>query len=293
MVLGFIGLGIMGKPMARNLLKAGHKLLVWNRSPGPGQELASEGAQLEESVAALAQGADIIFTMLPNSPEVKAVVLEQGVLSHARPGSIVVDSSSIDPMASREIAAALQEKGIEMLDAPVSGGENGAIAGTLSFMVGGKQEVFDRVKPYLEAMGAAVTRCGEVGAGNVTKLCNQVMVASNLAGLAEALVLGMKGGVKPEVIIQATSGGMAGSRIMKDKAPKMIHHEFQPGFRVDLHLKDMNNVLSAARALGAPTPMAALVTEMLKQQMVQGGEALDHSAISRYFELLGGTELKA
>ena len=179
------------------------------------------------------------------------------------------------------------------MDAPVSGGENGAIAGTLSFMVGGRQEVFDRVKPCLQTMGASVVRCGEVGAGNVTKLCNQIMVASNIAGLAEALMLAQKGGVSPEVMIEATSGGMAASRIMKDKAPKMIQHAFEPGFRVDLHLKDMNNVLSAARALEAPTPMAALVTEMLKQQMVQGGEALDHSAVSRYYELLGGTDLKA
>lgn len=291
MKLGLIGLGIMGKPMAKNLLKAGYALSVYDLNKAAVDEVVAAGATRAANAKELAAGADIILTMLPNSPHVKQVVLgEGGVIESVRAGSILVDMSSINPIASREIAAPLLEKGVEMLDAPVSGGEPKAIDGTLSFMVGGKQEVFDQVKPILEKMGASVVLCGDVGAGNVTKLCNQIVVACNIAGLAEALMLGQKAGVSPEVIFQAIRGGLAGSTVMDAKAPMMVSRNFKPGFRIDLHIKDLGNVMDAAKSVDAPTPLSAQVLEMMKVLHGLDAGGLDHSGLAKYYELLANEE---
>ena len=294
MKIGFIGLGIMGKPMAKNLLKAGYTdLLVNNRSQAPIQELEAAGAR-GATQAEIGESCDVVITMLPNSPQVKEVMLgdaNNGVASHMKPGSIFIDCSSINPVASKEIAAALAEKGVEMLDAPVSGGEPKAIDGTLSFMVGGKQEIFDQCKDILSAMGASVVRCGEVGAGNTTKLANQIIVACNIQALAEALTLAQKAGVDPASVFAAIKGGLAGSTVMNAKAPMMIEGNDKPGFKIDLHIKDLNNVLDCAHAVGAPVPMTAEVQEILQWLHNRGEGQKDHSAIARYYEYLTGIEI--
>ena len=295
MKIGFIGLGIMGKPMAKNLIKAGHDLTVYNRSRAAVDEVVafSQGkAKAADTAAEAVKGAEIVMTMLPNSPHVKSVMLtDNKAADFMEKGAIFVDMSSINPIASREIAAALAEKGIEMLDAPVSGGEPKAIDGTLSFMVGGKPEVFAKVKPVLEAMGASVVLCGEVGAGNVMKLCNQAIVAINIAAVSEALMLGKKAGVNPEAIYQAIRGGLAGSVVMDAKAPMIMDRNFTPGFRIDLHIKDLNNVFDAAKSVDAPMPLTAQVFEMMKVLQGDGHGKDDHSALALVYEKLANTEI--
>ncbi|HSK68877.1 MAG TPA: 2-hydroxy-3-oxopropionate reductase [Candidatus Limnocylindria bacterium] len=290
MKIGFIGLGIMGKPMAKNLLKAGYDLTVFDLNQAAVAEVVAAGAKQAKDAREAAGAADVILTMLPNSPQVKQVIFEGGVMDAARPGAILVDMSSINPMASREVASALEAKGIRMLDAPVSGGEPKAVDGTLSFMVGGKQETFDEVKPILEKMGASVVLCGDIGAGNVTKLCNQIVVACNIAAVAEALMLGQKAGVSPETIYKAIRGGLAGSTVMDAKAPMMMDRNFKPGFRIDLHIKDLNNVMDAAQSVDAPTPLSAQVLEMMKVLHGMGDGVLDHSALAHYYERLANQE---
>ena len=287
MKIGFIGLGIMGKPMAKNLLKAGYTdLLVNNRSQTSVQELVAAGAKAASHQEIGAQ-CDVVITMLPNSPQVKEVMLgEDGVASYMNPGAVFIDCSSITPIVSKEIYAKLQEKGIEMLDAPVSGGEPKAIDGTLSFMVGGKQSVFDTYKPLLDAMGSSAVLCGDVGAGTTTKLANQIIVACNIQALAEALTLAQKAGVDPELVFQAIKGGLAGSTVMNAKAPMMIVGNDKPGFKIDLHIKDLNNVLDCAHAVGAPVPMTAEVQEILQWLHNHDGGQKDHSAIAQYYEYL-------
>lgn len=290
MKIGMIGLGIMGKPMAKNLLKAGYDLTVSDLSPSNVEELVACGAKSADN-AEIGQNCDLVLTMVPNSPQVKAVMLgEDGVASHMKPGSVFIDMSSINPVASKEIAAALAEKGIEMLDAPVSGGEPKAIDGTLSFMVGGKQEIFDKYKPILEAMGTSVVRCGDVGAGNTTKLANQIIVACNIQAVAEALVLAQKADVDPQLVFEAIRGGLAGSTVMNSKAPMMIAGIDKPGFKVDLHIKDLNNALDCAHTVGAPVPMTAAVQEILQWLHSHDGGQKDHSAIAQYYEEL--TDIK-
>ena len=293
MKIGFIGLGIMGKPMAKNLLKAGYTdLLVNNRSQAPIQELEAAGAR-GASQAEIGESCDVVITMLPNSPQVKEVMLgdaNNGVASHMKPGSIFIDCSSINPVASKEIAAALAEKGVEMLDAPVSGGEPKAIDGTLSFMVGGKQEIFDQCKDILSAMGASVVRCGEVGAGNTTKLANQIIVACNIQALSEALTLAKMAGVEPELVFQAIKGGLAGSTVMNAKAPMMIEGNDKPGFKIDLHIKDLNNALDCAHTVGSPLPMTAAVQEIFQWLHNNGCGQDDHSSIIKYYKKLTGIE---
>ena len=293
MKIGFIGLGIMGKPMAKNLLKAGYTdLLVNNRSQAPIQELEAAGAR-GATQAEIGESCDVIITMLPNSPQVKEVMLgdaNNGVASHMKPGSIFIDCSSINPVASKEIAAALAEKGVEMLDAPVSGGEPKAIDGTLSFMVGGKQEIFDQCKDILSAMGASVVRCGEVGAGNTTKLANQIIVACNIQALSEALTLAKMAGVEPELVFQAIKGGLAGSTVMNAKAPMMIEGNDKPGFKIDLHIKDLNNALDCAHTVGSPLPMTAAVQEIFQWLHNNGCGQDDHSSIIKYYKKLTGIE---
>ena len=289
MKIGWIGLGIMGKPMAKNLLKAGYELWVNNRSQVPMEELAACGAHAATRKE-LAENAEVIITMLPNGPQVREVILGD-VIKDMRPGQIFIDCSSISPVVSKEIAAALAEKGVEMLDAPVSGGEPKAIDGTLSFMVGGKQAIFDRCKDILGAMGASVTRCGEVGAGNTTKLANQIIVACNIQAVAEAFTLAQKAGVDPEVVYKAIRGGLAGSTVLDAKGPMMIAGNDKPGFKIDLHIKDLNNALDCAHTVGAPVPMTAAVQEILQWLHNNDCGENDHSAIAKYYEHLTGIHI--
>ena len=292
MKIGFIGLGIMGKPMVRNILKAGYReVLVWNRSSKSMEEVVADGA-IASTPREIGETCDVVITMLPNSPQVKEVMLgETGVAAYMKPGAVFIDCSSINPVASQEITAVLAARGVEMLDAPVSGGEPKAIDGTLSFMVGGKQTVFDAYKPLLLTMGASAVRCGEVGAGNTTKLANQIIVACNIQALSEALMLAKKAGVDPELVFQAIRGGLAGSTVMEAKAPMMIGGNDKPGFKIDLHIKDLNNALDCAHSVGAPVPMTAQVQEILQWLHNHEGGQKDHSAIVQYYEYLTGTTL--
>lgn len=292
MKIGFVGLGIMGKPMAKNLLKAGYELAVFDLNKEAVAEVAEAGAKAAGSAREVAKGAELVITMLPNSPHVKSVMLgEDGVAFAMEKGSTFIDMSSINPVASREIAAELEKYGIEMLDAPVSGGEPKAIDGTVSFMVGGKQEVFDKYVEVLSHMGASVVRCGDIGAGNVTKLCNQTIVAVNIATLAEAMQMGQMCGVEPEKIFEAIRGGLAGSTVMYAKAPMMMDQNFKPGFRIDLHIKDLNNVVDAAKAVDAPIPLTQSVLEMMKILHKDGDGGCDHSALLKYYQKLTGEVL--
>ena len=290
MKIGLIGLGIMGKPMAKNMLKAGYGLTVNDLNQAAVQEIVSCGAKAATNNE-IGETCDLVMTMVPNSPQVKAVMLgEDGVAAHMRPGTTFIDMSSINPVASKEIAAELAKKNIEMLDAPVSGGEPKAIDGTLSFMVGGKQEVFDRFKPVLESMGTSVVLCGDVGAGNTTKLANQIIVACNIQAVAEALTLAKMAGVDPELVFQAIKGGLAGSTVMNAKAPMMMEGNDKPGFKIDLHIKDLNNALDCAHTVGSPLPMTAAVQEILQWLHNNGCGQNDHSAIIKYYKKLTGIE---
>ena len=293
MRIGFIGLGIMGKPMCRNLLSAGYTVTVFNRSYGAMAEMQSCGASIGESAADVAGKSDIVITMLPNSPDVKEVVLgKSGVLEGAGKGLIIVDMSSINPIASQEICAEAEKRGCFMLDAPVSGGEPKAIDGTLAIMVGGKEDIFHKVEPILLTMGSSVKLCGGIGAGNTTKLANQVIVAANIAALSEALVLGRKAGVAPEVIFEAIRGGLAGSTVMNSKAPMMLDGNFEPGFRIALHIKDLANALDVGHDVGAPLPLTASVMEMMQWLRANGFDREDHSSLVRYYENLAGTDVR-
>jgi 2-hydroxy-3-oxopropionate reductase len=291
--IGFIGLGIMGKPMAKNLLKAGHKLVVYNLGAAAVDELVAAGAEKGASPSDVAALSEIVITMLPDGPEVEHVVLgANGVLEGAKKGTLVIDMSSISPLVAQKAGAACEARGVDFLDAPVSGGEPKAIHGTLAIMVGGKQTVFDKALPVLEAMGAYVTLTGPIGAGNVTKLANQIMVASNIAAMGEALVLATKAGLDPEVVFEAVKGGLAGSTVLNFKAPMVIARNFQPGFRIRLHQKDLRNALAAAEALNVSLPITSLVQDMLVALMKDGMGDLDHSAIVRYLEQLAHVEVK-
>lgn len=292
MKIGFIGLGIMGKPMAKNLVKAGYDLLVSDHKDSAMQELQAVGAKKAASLKEIAETCDVFMTMLPNSPHVKEVVLgKDGLLEGVKPGAVLIDMSSINPMASKEIAARLAEKGAKMLDAPVSGGEPKAIDGTLAFMVGGEKEVFEKLQPVLAKMGSSVVYCGGIGAGNVTKLANQVIVAVNIAAVSEAFMLAKKAGVDPNTVFEAIKGGLAGSTVMNAKGPMMLEGSFKPGFRIDLHIKDLGNALEAGHSVGSPLPLTAQVMEILELLHADGFGAEDHSAIARYYEKLTGTPL--
>ncbi len=293
MKIGFIGLGIMGKPMSKNLIKAGYELIVVDRNQAAVDEVVAAGAKSAATAKAAAEQADIIITMLPNSPHVKEVVLgENGIIEGARKGTIFIDMSSIAPLVSRELAEKLAEKGIEMLDAPVSGGEPKAIDGTMSVMVGGKQDVFDKCYPIMKAMAGSVVRTGEVGAGNVTKLANQVIVALNIAAVSEALVLASKAGVEPDLVYQAIRGGLAGSTVLDAKAPLMMDRKFDPGFRINLHIKDLANVLETSHGMGVPLPLTAAVMEMMQALKVDGMGDGDHGSLVKYYEKMAKVEVK-
>ena len=290
MKIGLIGLGIMGKPMAKNLLKAGYDLTVSDLNQASVDEIVAAGAKAATN-AEIGETCDVVLTMVPNSPQVKAVMLgEDGVAAHMKPGSVFIDMSSINPVASKEIAAELAKRGIEMLDAPVSGGEPKAIDGTLSFMVGGEEEVFNTFKPVLLAMGSSAVRCGGIGAGNTTKLANQIIVAANIQAVAEALTLAQKAGVDPDLVFQAIKGGLAGSTVMNAKAPMMIEGNDKPGFKIDLHIKDLNNALDCAHTVGSPLPMTAAVQEIFQWLHNNGCGQDDHSSIIKYYKKLTGIE---
>jgi 2-hydroxy-3-oxopropionate reductase len=292
--LGFVGLGIMGKPMCKNLLKkSGDQVVVYDIVEAPVAELVALGAKQAASAKEVAAQSDVIFTMLPNSPHVKAAVLgPNGVLEGAKKGSIIVDMSSIAPSASKEIAAKAAEKGVEMIDAPVSGGEPKAIDGTLAFMVGGKEPVFDQVKDLLAMMGASVTLVGDIGIGNLTKLANQIIVALNIAAVSEALVLASKAGADPEKVYKAIRGGLAGSTVLDAKAPLMMKGNFKPGFRIKLHIKDLQNALDTAHELGVPIPLSSQIMEIMQALRVDGKEENDHGGIVQFYERLAGVTVR-
>ena len=293
MKTGFIGLGIMGKPMAKNLLKAGYRLVVFDTNAAPMKELAAAGAETAASPKEVAEKCDVVVTMLPNSPHVRAVVLgPQGVIEGAGPGKTVIDMSSIAPLASREIASLPAEKGVEMLDAPVSGGEPKAIDGTLSVMVGGKKDVFERCYPVMKSMAASVVRVGDTGAGNVAKLANQIVVALNIAAMSEALVFAAKAGVQPDLVYQAIRGGLAGSTVLDAKASLVMDRKFSPGFRVNLHIKDLGNVLETSREIGVPLPLTAAVMEMMQALKVDGLGDADHCSLVQHYEKMAHIEVK-
>ena len=292
MKIGFIGLGIMGKPMSKNLLKAGYSLTVLDRNAAVLDELITAGARTATTPKALAAECDIIITMLPNSPHVKEVVLgENGVIEGAKPGSVLIDMSSIAPLVSREISEALALKQVAMLDAPVSGGEPKAIDGTLSVMVGGDKAVFDSCFEVMKAMGGSVVHTGDICAGNVTKLANQVIVALNIAAMSEALVLATKAGVNPDLVFQAIRGGLAGSTVLEAKAPMVMDRNFKPGFRIDLHIKDLANALDTSHGVGAQLPLTAAVMEMMQALKADGLGTADHSALACYYEKLAKVEV--
>lgn len=293
MKIGFIGLGIMGKPMCKNLLKASYELVILDRNAKVTDEFVALGVTVAANAKAVAEQTDVIITMLPNSPQVKEVVFgENGIMAGARPGTAVIDMSSIAPLVSREVAEKLAEKGVEFLDAPVSGGEPKAIDGTLSVMVGGKQEIFDKYYDVMKAMAGSVIRTGEVGAGNVTKLANQVIVALNIAAMSEALVLAAKAGVEPELVYQAIRGGLAGSTVLDAKAPLVMDRKFNPGFRINLHIKDLANVLETSHEIGVPLPLTAAVMEMMQALKVDGHGDGDHCSLVKYYEKLAQVEVK-
>ncbi|MDR2491780.1 MAG: 2-hydroxy-3-oxopropionate reductase [Spirochaetaceae bacterium] len=296
MTIGFIGLGIMGAPMAKNLIKGGYKVIVSAKSTKAG-DMASAGAETVGSYKEVAAKSEVVITMLPNSPEVKSVILGSGegdsVFAGVKAGSIVVDMSSIAPAASQEVAAALKAKGADFLDAPVSGGEPKAIDGTLAIMVGGDEAVFNKVKPVLEKMGSSVTLTGGVGSGNVTKLANQIIVALNIAAVSEAFVLASKAGVNPKTVFDAIKGGLAGSTVMNAKAPMIMEGNFKPGFRIELHIKDLQNALDTGHNLNVPLPLTANIMETMQALKVEGCGKNDHSAIVRFYEKLAGIEARA
>ena len=285
MKIGFIGLGIMGKPMSKNLIKAGYDIVVYNRNKSSVEELVELGAESVNSPKEVAEISDVIITMLPNSPQVIDVCLgKDGVIEGARDGQVVIDMSSIDPLKSREVSDALLAKGVEFLDAPVSGGEPKAIEGTISVMVGGKRSVFDKYYDIMNAMAGSVVYVGEVGAGNITKLSNQIIVALNIAAMSEAFTLATKAGVDPELVYQAIRGGLAGSTVLDAKAPIVMDRKFDPGFRIELHLKDLQNVLDTSHELGVSLPLTAQVMEIMQALKADGHEKDDHSAIVKYYE---------
>ncbi len=291
--LGFVGLGIMGRPMMKNLLKAGHTVVACGRTPSKLDACVADGARRGASNSDVGAHADIIFTMLPDGPEVEEVVLGgNGVLSGAKSGSLIVDMSSINPLVSQRIGAACTAKGVDFLDAPVSGGEPKAVDGTLAIMVGGSEEAFRRAEPLLKCMGSSVTLTGPVGAGNTTKLANQIMVACNIAAMGEALTLATRCGLDPEIVFNAIKNGLAGSAVLNAKGPMLIARNFKPGFKINLHQKDLRNALQTAESTHVCLPLTALVQQMLSSLIADGKGDFDHSAIATFVEAPSHTEVK-
>jgi 2-hydroxy-3-oxopropionate reductase len=275
--------------MAKNLLKAGYPLIVHSRSRGPVEELVGAGAKSANTPRDVAAQSEVLITMLPNSPGVELVALgKDGIVEGAKPGLIFADMSTISPIVSQKVGKALAAKGVKMLDAPVSGGEQGAINAALSIMAGGDQTVFDAVLPIFQAMGKTITRLGPLGFGGFTKLANQIIVAGNLTALAEALTLAKKAGLDRELTLTALAGGLAGSRCLDQKKPNYVANTYTPGFKVDLHYKDLGLILESARELGVPVPVTAVVQELFSALRVKGGGGLDHSGVITLLEDLAG-----
>ena len=290
--VGFVGLGIMGRPMAKNLLQAGYSVTVYDVVATSVEELATDGATPASSSREVAEQVPTTITMVPDSADSEAAILGPGgVLEGASSGSTVIDMSSIAPGTSQKLAAACEEKGVGFLDAPVSGGEPKAIDGTLAIMVGGKKDVFDRFADMFDVLGGSIVLCGDYGAGNTTKLANQIIVAANIQAVCEALVLAVKAGLDPNVVYEAIKGGLAGSTVMDAKAPMMIAGNFQPGFRVKLHQKDLHNALLTGKELGVPLPVTSLVQQMLGALMSDGKGDLDHSALANVIENMANTTI--
>ena len=290
--IGFVGLGIMGRPMAKNLIKAGYSLTVYDMVGTAVEEIVSEGASAAASAADVAEASSVTITMVPDSADSEAAILGPGgVLEGAARGTSVIDMSSIAPGMSQKIGTACDAAGVEFLDAPVSGGEPKAIDGTLAIMVGGPQVVFDKYQAILEIMGGSVVLCGGYGAGNTTKLANQIIVAINIEAVSEALVLAAKAGLDPKVVYEAIKGGLAGSTVLDAKGTMMIDGNFDPGFRIRLHQKDLNNALITGADLGVPLPVTALVQQMIGSLMNDGKADYDHSAISNFIEDMAGVTI--
>ena len=289
--IGFIGLGIMGRPMAGHLLAGGHSLFAYNRSPVK-QELLDQGARACGSPAEVAQAADVIITMVPDTPDVEAVLFgENGVAGGLSPGKVVVDMSSISPIATKDFAARINKLGCDYLDAPVSGGEVGAKAASLSIMVGGPEQAFAKVRPIFELMGKNVTLIGGNGDGQTTKVANQIIVALTIEAVAEGLLFASKAGADPARVRAALMGGLATSRILEVHGERMIKRSFDPGFRIELHQKDLNLALAGARALGVSLPNTASCQELFNAAAAGGGKAWDHSGMVRVLERLACHEI--
>jgi len=293
-VVGFIGLGIMGRPMAKNLLKAGYPLVVHSRSQGPVDELVGAGAKAASSPADVATQVDVLITMLPNSPDVELVALgKNGIIERAKSNLLFLDMSTISPIVSQKIGKALSAKGVRMLDAPVSGGEKGAIDAALSIMVGGEKSDFDAALPVFQAMGKTITHLGPLGAGGFTKLANQIIVAVNLTALGEALTLARKAGLDRSLTLKALGAGLAGSKCLEQKTPNYVSGTYNPGFKIDLHFKDLGLIMESSRALGVPLPCTAVVQELFNALRVKGRGGLDHSGVITLLEELAGISEKA
>ena len=291
-VIGFIGLGIMGKPMARNLIKAGYSLVVHNRSRAAVEELIKDGAQAAGSPREVAECSDVIVTMLPDSPDVELVYTsDQGVFVGAKPGMLLIDMSSISPIVARKLAAGAQERGCDMLDAPVSGGEAGAIGATLSIMIGGVSTAVERAMPIFESLGKNLVHIGDAGAGQVTKAANQIVVGTTIAIVSEALVLAAKAGVDPAKVRQALLGGFAQSKILEAHGQKMLDRNFKPGFRIRLHEKDMKIALATGFEYGVPLMVTSQVAQMMSAMDSMGHGDLDHSGLVKLVEEMANTEL--
>lgn len=292
MKIAFIGLGIMGKPMVRNLLKHGNEVWVFDHKQANMDLVAKDGAKVGKSNSEIIEKAEVIITMVPNGPQVEDVVFSKGgVLDSAKKGSVLIDMSSIAPAVSKKVCTALAEKGIGMLDAPVSGGEPKAIDGTLAIMVGGDKGLFDKYRELLLQMGSSAVYCGPIGAGNTTKLANQIIVAVNIAAVAEAFTMVKKAGVDPHLVFDAIKGGLAGSTVMNAKAPMMMDDNFKPGFRIDLHIKDLNNAIETGHVSGSPLPLTVQVQEMFETLHADGCGSDDHSGLAKYYAKLSGTKI--
>ena len=291
--VGFIGLGIMGKPMAQNLMQAGYELVLYNRTREKAEELAGDGgAEVAADPREVAEKSEIIVTMLPDSPDVRDVVVgESGVLEGIRDGALLVDMSTISPVVTEELAAEVKGRGASMLDAPVSGGDVGAIEGTLSIMVGGSEEDFERARPFFEVLGETVTHVGPSGAGQLVKACNQIVVALAIEAVSEALVLGSRGGVAPEKILEVLSGGLAANKVMEVKRDKFLERDFEPGGKVEFHRKDLRIALEAGREYGVPLPVTAVVCQMFEALMAKGRGGWDHSSLLALIEDLSQHEI--
>ncbi len=293
MKVGFIGLGIMGSPMAKNLMKKGYSLVVNTHKQKTLDEFKALGAEIASCAKEVAQKCDVIITMLPNSPQVREVALgEGGIIEGAKEGLVLIDMSSIDPVETKAIAAELKKKGIDMMDCPVSGGEPKAIDGTLSVMAGGEKALFDKYYDMLMSMAASVVYVGPIGSGNIAKLANQIMVACNIAAMSEALSFAKKAGADPRLVFEAVKGGLAGSSVLNAKAPMVLGRNFNPGFRIELHIKDLTNALNAAHAISSPVPLTGEVMEMMQNLKSRGLEKEDHSALAKYYELLSGVTIE-